>query len=281
MKRRTKDSLAYSFAIVTGLGTVLSLFGISLVDIFSFKNESFCIASVYRLLIVLPIYGAITLVVSELLKYKIKQGLNISVGGNSVTIKRADIFKENALRVIPVETHFQTTVDDIIISENSLHGKLVQQHADPETLKQAIKKEAKRLGISQGKDKLYSFDLGTAIRCDGKDGEYIMVALIALDENYEAHTNTRLFMDTLSQIWKEINRVYNGHDIALPIFGSGITRFDDEHYSIEEKLICMLQMLKKSKVHFRSNISILLFSEEADKILLSLHDNKELFNYLR
>ena len=281
MKRRLKDSLAYSFAFVTGLGTVFSLFGISLAEILSFKNESICIAFLYRLLIVLPIYGAIALLALKMINDKITKGINISVGGNSVTIKSADIFKENALRVIPVETHFQTTIDDKIISKNSLHGKLVQQHADPEILKQAIKKEAKRLGINLGRDKLYSFKLGTAIRCDGKDGEYIMVALIELDENYEAHTNTRLFLDTLTQIWKEINRVYNGHDIALPIFGSGITRFDDEHYSTEEKLICMLHMLKKSKVHFRSKISILLFSEDADKILLSLHDNKELFNYLR
>ena len=59
---------------------------------------------------------------------------------------------------------------------------------------------------------------------DGQDASYLMVAMTALNENWEAHTNMAQYEHTLMEMWKEISRVYARNDIVLPLMGSGIQR---------------------------------------------------------
>ena len=63
----------------------------------------------------------------------------------------------------------------------------------------------------------YTFDLGKAIPYDGHDGHYIMIALTSLNSENEARTSMAQYETTLMAMWREINRVYSGNQIALPI----------------------------------------------------------------
>ena len=281
MKKIIKTSLSFGIYFLTITCTVCSLSGFSLLDICPFREMSFAQATFFRILLLLAIY-LLFFLISGIVLYLMycKKEIKITINGISVTIKRGDIFKEDALRVIPVDTCFQTTVDDTIIAKNTLHGQLVLQHGSVEGIKSAVKTKAQQEGIKR-KDGNYPFRPGTAIRYNGTDGGYIMVALIKLDANKEAHTNTTQFESTLINVWKGINRVYAQNPVALPVFGSGIARFDDTHYTTEQLVIFMLLMLKKSKAQIKSRITIILHSKDEVETLLSLYEHKRLFELLR
>ena len=129
----------------------------------------------------------------------------------------------------------------------------------------------------------YTFPLGTAIPYEGKDGHYIMIALTDLDSDFEAHTRMPEYETTLMRAWKEINRVYAGNDLALPILGAGITRFDDGQDDPANLLRCMLCTLNTSKVHFKSKVSVVIYDGEDDEVKekLPLYEYKDLFRIVR
>ena len=277
-----KDSLSFGAYFLTIVCTVSSLSGFSMLDLCPFSEMSFIKATFFRLLLIIAFYLLIVLITGVVLFFVFcKREIKMMINGMSVTIKRGDIFKEDAMRVIPVDTCFQTTVDDTIIAKNTLHGQLVLQHGNVDNIKNAVRMKAKREGIKKGTDGNYPFKTGTAIRYDGTDGRYIMVALIKLDANNEAHTNTAQFEITLINIWKAINRVYAQNPVALPVFGSGIARFDDAHYSTEQLVVFMLLMLKKSKAQIKSKITIILHSKDEVETILSLREHKRFFELLR
>ena len=206
------------------------------------------------------------------------------IGSNKVTIKPGNIFEQDAWRVIAVDRHFSTTVDDFEISKTSLHGQLVLEHGDVEGIKSAVKKEAERRKNIPYENERYTFPLGTAIHYEGKDGHYIMVALTDLDSDNEAHTKMPLYENTLMNIWHEISRVYAKHDLALPILGAGITRFDDGQDAPATLLRCMLCTLNTSRVHFKSNVSVVVYNDEdmkKKKRTLPLYEYRDLFKIVR
>lgn len=298
MTKKLKDSSTISFSIVTGVATVFTILGYSIKDMFPLEcvNPPF-LAVIIRVFIVLIFY-AVTFGIIYFLKYlKYKDRINLKVRKNNITIKSGNIFKEDAWRVIAMDTHFDTTVDDVVISKTSLHGQLVLEHGDPDSINAVVKKEADRRGISPDENKKYTFPLGTAIPYKGKDGCYIMVALTELNTDFESHTKMAEYENTLMKIWRELNRVYAKYDLALPVLGSGITRFDDAQDDPEDLLRCMLCTLNTSKTHFKSSIRIVLYRSEDDQNqtqkmkhtkknpekseMLQLYEYKDLFRIIR
>jgi hypothetical protein len=281
VKKIKKDSYLLALSIFSFGGTIISALGISMKDVLPLSGTNKYVAISIRFFCIVAICVTIFYLCLFLFRSIYKKGLNITIGGNCVSIRSGDIFKESGLRVIPVDTCFQTTVDDKIIARKTLHGQLVLQHGNADFIKHVVDSEAKRRKIKKGMDGNYSFEFGTAIPYDGKDGKYIMVALIELDSRHEAHTNTAQFENTLINVWHEISRVYAQNPVVLPVFGSGIARFDDTHYSAEQLVIIMLRMLKRSKVQIKSKITIVLHSNDEVETILSLYEHKRFFEFLR
>ncbi len=280
MKKITKDSFCHSFSFVLTIGSVAAILGLTMKELFPLEGCNEPLAYAIRFLILFVVFFLIGLGIRTALRRRTQKGYSLIIGGNYVFIKRADIFQEDAWRVIPVDTRFQTKVDDIVISKNSLHGQLVLQHGDADDINQTVEQEAKRLGIKK-QNGCYSFELGTAIPYSAKDGDYIMVALTELNSDNKAQTNIGQFENTLIRIWEGVDRIYAKRSVSLPVLGSGITRFVDDPLDTEETLMCMLRMLKRSKVHLKTNITILLHSEEDEKILLSLYERHNELKDLR
>ena len=135
--------------------------------------------------------------------------------------------------------------------------------------------------IKKNKKNEYCFPLGTAIPYQGKDGDYILVALTELNTENEAHTKMSEYENTLMKIWREVNRVYAKFDLVFPILGAGITRFDDYQYSISNLLRCMLCTLNTSKLQFKSKITIVIFNNDKNVLKdLSLYEFKNLFKII-
>ena len=258
--KRWKDSFVLSFTIITGIATVFTVLGFSLKDLLPFAcvNPSF-LAEFIRAFILLILYILLAWIIWLIKGYKYKDTIRLKIGRNEVTVKPGNIFEQDAWRVIAVDTHFSTNVDNVEISKTSLHGQLVLEHGDADGIKEAVKKEAERRKKNTDENGRYTFPLGTAIHYEGKDGHYIMVALTDLDTDYEAHTRLPQYENTLMNIWREISRVYAKNDLALPILGDGITRFDDGQDDPTNLLRCMLCTLNTSRIHFKSNMSIIVY----------------------
>lgn len=54
--------------------------------------------------------------------------IDLKIGKVDLNIKVGDLFKEEGMKVIPVNEYFDTQVDDNIISQTSLHGMYVKEY---------------------------------------------------------------------------------------------------------------------------------------------------------
>lgn len=286
MSKRLRDSLMFSYVIVTGFATFFTVLGISLKDLISFDCLQLAVLNVViRIVFLLFMYAVMSFFIWFIIGCKYKNSINLKIGSNDVIIKPGDIFEQDAWRVIAFDTHFSTVVDDVEISKTSLHGQLVLEHGEINGIVEAVKKEAERRKIQPNTDGRYTFPLGTAIHYEGKDGHYIMIALTNLDADYKASTRMSEYESTLMKMWSEISRVYAKHDLAFPILGGGITRFDDGQDDSLNLLRCMLCTLNTSKVHFKSNVSVIVYeskSKDGKKSSdLPLYEYKDLFRIVR
>ena len=101
-----------------------------------------------------------------------------------------------------------------------------------------------------------------------------MLAMMELNTHHEAHTNMAKFELMLMKMWKEIDRVYASHDIALPLLGTGISRFDDGPKDRENLLRCMLCTLNSSGVSLNSKVAILIYGDIKN---VPLYEYKDIF----
>lgn len=282
MSRQLKDSLAIAFAIIGGIATVLTILGVSFSTVLPLSQVHWLVKIVIYIFIVAFVYGSLVLAIWTIIGRKYKDSITFHIGRNIVTVKSGDIFKTSGWRVIPMDTTFSTVVDDKVISKNSLHGKLVLKHGNADGIKGVVKTEAERRGFQENNG-IYRFPLGTVIpyEFEEKNGQvdtYLMMAMTALDENWEAHTTMAQYEHTLMDMWKEISRVYARHDIVLPLMGSGITRFDDDQNDPASLLRCMLCTLNTSRVHLNSKITVVIYDD--GKTNLPLYEYKELFRII-
>lgn len=167
-------------------------------------------------------------------------------------------------------------MDDIVISKRSLHGKLILEHGNKKEIDKTVDNAASRIGLHKNSNGVYDFKLGTIIPYHSSvdNNTYLMLAMTELNPHYEAHTNMAQYEMMLMKMWKEIDRVYASNDVALPILGGGISRFDDGPKDNDELLRCMLCTLNSSGITLKSKIKIILYG---DKNNIPLYEYKDLF----
>lgn len=268
LSSRKKTSVTVSVAGVGMISTVMSVIGVSLHDWTQNIWISLLIIVVVFALIATAVYHIIGLIFKDLVSMEIRQ--------TSVSIGCGDIFDTDGWRVIGCDTHFDTRVDDTVISKKSLHGRLILEHGEIEEIKEVVETAAQRLHLTADNNGLYTFPLGTIIRYDSSvdNHTYLMLAMTELNENYEAHTNMAKFERMLMKMWSEINRVYASNDVVLPLLGTGISRFDDGPKDKEALLRCMLCTLNASGVQLNSDVKVVLYENAKD---IPLFEYKDMF----
>ena len=270
LSKRVRDSIIFSTTIVGMISTVLTILGVSLGD---WKSSSLwmriCIVIAFFLLICFATYKILGRIFSSSIKLTIRK--------TPVSVSCGDIFQASGLRVIGCDTHFDTRVDDIVISKKSLHGQLVTEHGNKDEIIMAVEAEAKRLGLQKNSDGLYDFPLGTIVSYNSNvdDHTYLMLAMTELNTDYEAHTNMAKFEQMLMKMWKEIGRVYASQEVAFPVLGTGISRFDDGPKERDALLRCMLCTLNSSGVSLNAEVSILIYGKAED---IPLYEYKDMFH---
>lgn len=272
LSKQLRDSVVAAITIVGLISTVLTILGISLGD---WENSGVWI----RITVVFVSFVVLCVLVYIIIGSVFRNSVHLIIRQTPVYISCGNIFETCGWKVIGCDTHFDTRVDDIIISKRSLHGQLILDHGEKEEIQRLVKSEAERLGIQKNSNGVYDFPLGTIIRYDSKvdDQTYLMLAMTKLNAQYEAHTDMAKFELMLMKMWKEISRVYASNDVVLPILGTGILRFDDGPKEREALLRCMLCTLNSSGVSLNAKVKIMLYGDTQN---VPLYEYKNMFHML-
>lgn len=185
---------------------------------------------------------------------------NLKIGNTKFIVKFGDLFLESGLKVIPFNEFFDTQVDENLISKNSLNGKvLTEKIKDIKSLDKYIlqnpdcKKNIKNNNVKRIKGKNIQYNLGTCF----KYNDIVPLAFSRFDEQNHAFLSQEDYFTCLINFWKELNLIYDGENISIPLLGSGITRgclF--EKSSKQELLNIMIATLKYSNLSFSNDITI-------------------------
>lgn len=265
--RSVKDALA----LIGLFEAVMAIGGLSLTDILPVPTDF-----TQRVIVCFVVVAAISVICGVRRYYGSKNGINIEIAGNEVNIIVDDLFKQDGIKLIPFNEFFDTKVDDIVISENSLNGQYVEHHANKQVLNQVISSDTKTTlpgPFEAGGRKRYP--LGTIKLCE----DYALLALTHMDDFNRAYLSFDQYEQCLLNMWIELDRVYAGKQVVIPLLGSGITRFKGQKPSEDDLLRCMLCTLSMSGCKFKSGVLIALAKNSAARMrLYDINDYAEILN---
>ncbi|WP_426981326.1 macro domain-containing protein [Bacillus pseudomycoides] len=199
-----------------------------------------------------------------------KTGLTIN--NSTVEIKVGDIFAEPGLKVIAFNEYFDTQVDNIIISDSTLNGMYIKRKIlDVEKLDCLIEQNEhlndSKIECNQNRKrgKKDKYKLGTIYQ----NNDYLLTAFSKFDNNNRAFLYMNDYVNFLLNFWNEVDIVYNGRSIAIPLLGTGITRFKGYDMITDQELLeLLIWSFKISKIKFThpSAVSIIIHESKKDKI---------------
>lgn len=207
------------------------------------------------------------------------EGVTLKINNSTVEIKVADIFKEEGYKVIAFNEYFDTTTDHEIISKESLNGQYIEKGLYKENksvnsvedldskietstllLNKKLKVNSKR---SNGKKQKYK--LGSIFKLEN----YLLTAMTKFDSENRAYLLQIDFINFLFEFWDNIDAVYNGNTITIPVFGSGMTRFKENVGISDQELVNLIILsfkISKTKLSYPSKLKIVIYEKKKDKI---------------
>ena len=213
-----------------------------------------------------------------------QNNVNIKINGTNVKILEGDIFelldkrvedREEEINVIGVNDYYDTIVDDRLIAKKSLHGQFIEKiiaKGKLNELEQLIETDS-NLNRSDNKEVVENrkrgrkcrYKLGSVIEFES----YILAAFTKFNEDNKAYLSAQEYVDFWMQFWENIDEIYAGRTINIPLMGAGITRFKNGKPSKQELLEIMLWTLKISgfqNTYSDRKINILIYKGDIQDI---------------
>jgi len=208
------------------------------------------------------------------------QKTTLSFGESTVEVYFGDIFESshNDLKAISFNEYFDTEVGgpNKIISENTINGKFLQNLSveDRAEVEKILEMDERltddEVLIDETSDrkagKTIKYRLGTIVELPNG---YLAVAGSKFDRYNKANITMQEYIGFLLNFWSEVDRIYNGRSVVIPVFGSGILRFTDGYANAvqQELLEIILWSFKVSriKITYPSRIKIVIFSDKETK----------------
>jgi len=143
----------------------------------------------------------------------------------TVTLKFADLFKEDADVVVAANEYFDSEIGQRV-SPTSIHGKLIQQWFSSEAdFRQRVDAElaantATSTGRSPGPDAAYQ--LGTSVRVSAGPRQAYVFAFAHSDPNTgKANVDLPEAIGALRALLLDVHQRGSGRPVALPLIGNG------------------------------------------------------------
>lgn len=255
-----KKSVKWSMAIIGLISTIMAVMGISLGDLL--PKGSGCLV---RLIVLAFLFVVLAILAAVVAYRRSKSGIHLTINGMDVDAVVGNLFATDGVKVIPFDEYFDIQVDDKVISRNSLNGIFIERYADWNTLKRTVEEfRPSLLEPCKDGDGRICYPLGTIKDYD----EYALLAFTHMDKLNRAYLRRGEYEECLLNMWDELDRMYAGRPVVLPLLGSGITRFDGGKPSEDDLLRCMLCTLRASKRYFKEGIVVVLTEKTAARMRL-------------
>lgn len=211
----------------------------------------------------------------------------LSINNTNVEVIIGDIFDQfynpdkhdGEITIIGANDFFDIIVDDRIISKKSLHGQYLKKLDEAGKLDELNKQiENDPILEKQGKPKedntrregrKVKYELGSLVEFEN----YILTAFTNFDVDNKACLSADEYLHFWMKFWENIDSVYAGRTINIPLMGAGITRFRNGKPTKQQLLETMLWSLKISGFHNTySDKGIRFIIYEADAKEINFYD---------
>lgn len=207
--------------------------------------------------------------------------------GHKVYLQYGDLLDKNQVInsgkrrsiVIPVNRCFDTRVDNHLVSEQTLHGKVFKQLYSQniyteESLNTKIQKLLKEKNTES--DKLSKkekpdgnrdrYPVGTVVDVPGDhEVHYLLWALSTFDCNLKAYTSMQEYSLAVQRLVEECNKESEGYPILIPTVGAGLSRTKKEQYDI---LMYLLSTFRLNKSEINCDIHIVVREDIKNEVAI-------------
>jgi len=190
-----------------------------------------------------------------------------------IDICYGDIFAAQGLKLIPFNEYFDTLVDNIVISEKSLNGRLIKQlYPNVEILddliSNALRGKQCETNANRVMGKKEKYPLGSIIEIPDN---YILAAFTHFDNENRAYLSKADYLMCLHNLWHGINTIYAQRNITIPLLGSGISRIGND-MKLQDYLEQILNSIKLSNIDMAHNVKLSIVLHESVKDEINLYE---------
>jgi len=139
-----------------------------------------------------------------------------------------DLFKQAGIRAIAVNEYFDSKIGKPV-SDKSLHGMLLQKcfGGHPESFDKQVEEELKQVEsreIPKLDGKTKSYPIGSNALVTVNSDRYLVFALAKTNpETCKAYSDVTMMWDALHELWQRARIELGGHELNLPLVGSGLS----------------------------------------------------------
>jgi hypothetical protein len=179
------------------------------------------------------------------LYFKCRNSIIIGDSRYSIVVEYANIFeKNNCLKVINFDECYTTKLGCLPaeIKPQSICGQFLTKHPDCniDSLISTIGLKTQKKHSSCQKRPCY--ESGRLLPYK----DFLLLSFAKLDANGLGRLTRKEYVRCLEVLWEEMDKYYAYQSVAIPILGSGITRFNDETLTQQQLLDIIILSYKMS-----------------------------------
>ncbi len=263
MNKHCRQICSYTFAITTGCFSFIPEEFFSDVYSWAFLSEywSDAINRILFLLLVGILTGGIVFVWKHC-----RKKITISGSNYKIDVEYGDILEQTKCKkVINFDECYTTEIGDAIhqIKPTSLCGQFLQKHTVDisSLLSNNSLKPARKYSEYNGK---ICYESGSLLPY----GEFLLMAFGKLDKNGRAVMSRDEYLSCLNTFWKEIDKYYAQTDVAIPVLGAGLTRFEGEILSQQQLVDIIIYSYRLSPYKIKSPNTLRIICRKNDDFSL-------------
>lgn len=192
----------------------------------------------------------IIIVVLAVIEHCLPKKISINGDKSKIVLEYGDILsKKDGIVVIPVDRNYNTTVDNVVISEGSLHGKFINTvFKDNESL---VRQISTTLGHEPDETKAFETQpAGRVVQIGVQNTTYYLLALSKLDKNYKAQCTNGEYTKAIVSLMNYINTNFNDRVVYMPLIGGGLSNVFGSIDNTEslQILVSLIKLCQTSRV---------------------------------
>lgn len=203
--------------------------------------------------------------------------VKIANSNTVIEVLFGDLFEQSGLRAIAVNEFFDSKIGKPV-SDKSLHGMFLQKcfGGHPEPFDKQVDEQLKNIKgceVKKTDGKIKSFPIGTTALINVNQDRYLVFVLSKTDpDTCKAYSNVSMMWDALHELWQRTRIESGGHDLNLPLVGSGLSGLGLPTLDLLNLIILSAITETKSK-EITQRIRVVLYRDRFDD--LDLRDLKK------